>query len=272
MPMNYTVPGVYIQEMPSGSKPIQGVGTSMPAFIGFTFTRPEGNAGRPYFVASWSQFIEDFCTIRTRVTDDKGRFVAFSGRLLPTPPGEDGSADLSYIMGVARDLAGMIKRDPETRDWLHQTLGKVADDYGRRKQFNTAIAAVMELLNAYDKAALTDTAGRALAQEVLEDVALMLFPIVPHLCQALYAALRPGRDAGRQAFPKADPGALVQDEIELVVQVNGKLRGSIRVAAGADKAAIEAAALAAEGAVRFMEGKPAKKVVVVPGRLVNIVV
>ncbi len=167
---------------------------------------------------------------------------------------------------------GLSTAQADLRRKLHQTLGKVADDYGRRKQFNTAIAAVMELLNAYDKAALTDTAGRALAQEVLEDVALMLFPIVPHLCQALYAALRPGRDAGRQAFPKADPGALVQDEIELVVQVNGKLRGSIRVAAGADKAAIEAAALAAEGAVRFMEGKPAKKVVVVPGRLVNIVV
>ncbi len=73
MPMNYTVPGVYIQELPSGSKPIQGVGTSMPAFIGFTFTRPEGNTGRPYFVASWGQFVEDFCTIRTRITDEKGR-------------------------------------------------------------------------------------------------------------------------------------------------------------------------------------------------------
>jgi leucyl-tRNA synthetase len=178
--------------------------------------------------------------------------------------------------------AGIVdaKIDPKTlstaqtdlRRKLHQTMGKVADDYGRRKQFNTAIAAVMELLNAYDKTDLQDAAGRALAQETLESAALLLFPIVPHIGQALYAELKPGMDAGTAAFPKADPAALKQDEIELMVQVNGKLRGSIRVAAEADKASIEAAALANEDAIKFMEGKPPKKVVVVPGRLVNIVV
>ena len=115
-------------------------------------------------------------------------------------------------------------------------------------------------------------AGRALAQEVLESATLLLFPIVPHICQALYAELKPGADAGLAAFPKADPAALKQDEIELVIQVNGKLRGSIRVPAEADKASIEAAALANEDAQKFMEGKAPKKVVVVPGRLVNIVV
>jgi leucyl-tRNA synthetase len=160
----------------------------------------------------------------------------------------------------------------DLRRKLHQTMGKVADDYGRRKQFNTAIAAVMELLNAYDKTDLSDATGRKLAQETLESIALLLFPIVPHIGQALYAELKPGQDAGVQAFPKADPAALKQNEIELMVQVNGKLRGSIRVAAEADKASIEAAALASEGAVKFMEGKASKKVVVVPGRLVNIVV
>ncbi|MGB9494990.1 MAG: class I tRNA ligase family protein, partial [Azonexus sp.] len=160
----------------------------------------------------------------------------------------------------------------DLRRKLHQTMGKVADDYGRRKQFNTAIAAVMELLNAYDKTDLADATGRQLAQETLETIALMLFPIVPHIGQALYAELKPGQDAGVQSFPKADPAALKQDEIELMVQVNGKLRGAIRVSAEADKTSIEAAALASEGAVKFMEGKPAKKVVVVPGRLVNIVV
>ncbi len=167
---------------------------------------------------------------------------------------------------------GLSAPQADLRRKLHQTLGKVADDYGRRKQFNTAIAAVMELLNAYDKCDLADGAGRTLAQEVLESIVLMLFPIVPHIGQALYGELKPGQDAGKQPFPKADPAALVQSEIELVVQVNGKHRGSIRVAADADKAAIEAAALVSEGAVKFMEGKPAKKVVVVPGRLVNIVV
>ena len=160
----------------------------------------------------------------------------------------------------------------DLRRKLHQTLGKVADDYGRRKQFNTAIAAVMELLNAYDKTDLADAAGRALAQEVLESAVLALFPIVPHIGQALYSALKPGADAVQAAFPQPDPAALKQDEIELMVQVNGKLRGSIRVAATADKASIEALALACEAANKFMEGKPAKKVVVVPGRLVNIVV
>jgi leucyl-tRNA synthetase len=167
---------------------------------------------------------------------------------------------------------GLTAAQTDLRRKLHLTMGKVADDYGRRKQFNTAIAAVMELLNAYEKADLTDALGRALAQEILETIALLLFPIVPHIGQALYAELKPGSDASIQPFPKADAAALKQDEIELMVQVNGKLRGSIRVAAAADKASIEAAALATEGAVKFMEGKPAKKVVVVPGRLVNIVV
>jgi leucyl-tRNA synthetase len=160
----------------------------------------------------------------------------------------------------------------DLRRKLHQAMGKVADDYGRRKQFNTAIAAVMELLNAYDKCDLKDAAGRKLAQETLESIALMLFPIVPHIGQALYAELKPGADAGRTAFPTADPAALKQDEIELMVQVNGKLRGSIHVPAAADNAGLEAAALASEGALRFMEGKAAKKIVIVPGRLVNIVV
>ena len=160
----------------------------------------------------------------------------------------------------------------DLRRKLHQTMGKVADDYGRRKQFNTAIAAVMELLNAYDKCDLADATGRQLAQETLESIALLLFPIVPHIGQALYAELKPGQDAGAQPFPKADLAALKQDEIELMIQVNGKLRGSIRVAAEADKASIEAAALANADAQKFMEGKPPKKVVVVPGRLVNIVV
>ncbi|MFV0370113.1 MAG: leucine--tRNA ligase [Azonexus sp.] len=178
----------------------------------------------------------------------------------------------SGVVSAARNGDGLSACQLDLRRKLHQTLGKVADDYGRRKQFNTAIAAVMELLNAYDKCDLADAAGRALAQEVLESAVLALFPIVPHIGQALYGALKPGADAVQAAFPKADPAALKQDEIELMVQVNGKLRGSIRVAAGADKAGIEALALQSEAAGRFMEGKPAKKVIVVPGRLVNIVV
>ncbi|MBL8406511.1 MAG: leucine--tRNA ligase, partial [Candidatus Accumulibacter sp.] len=157
------------------------------------------------------------------------------------------------------------------RRQLHQTIGKVADDYGRRKQFNTAIAAVMELLNAYGRIADGSAAARALRQETLEAVTLMLNPIVPHVCEALYAALRPGHTLTGQAFPKPDANALVQDEIELVLQINGKLRGSLRVPAGADRASIESAALACETARKHLAGAAPRKLVVVPGRLVNIV-
>jgi leucyl-tRNA synthetase len=158
------------------------------------------------------------------------------------------------------------------RRQLHQTIGKVSDDYGRRKQFNTAIAAVMELLNAYAKLAGDSAVTRAIRQEALETAVLLLYPIVPHLCEALYAELRPGQTAGVQAFPKVDDSALVQDEIELMLQINGKLRGSLKVAASADKTAIEAIALASEVARKHLEGQAPKKLIVVPGRLVNIVV
>ncbi|MBK7675321.1 MAG: leucine--tRNA ligase [Candidatus Accumulibacter sp.] len=157
------------------------------------------------------------------------------------------------------------------RRQLHQTIAKVADDYGRRKQFNTAIAAVMELLNAYGRIDDDSAAARAVRQEALEAVTLLLNPIVPHICEALYAALRPGHTTSGQAFPQPDASALVQDEIELVLQINGKLRGSLRVPAGANRATIEAAALACEAASRHLAGAAPKKVVVVPGRLVNIV-
>jgi len=170
---------------------------------------------------------------------------------------------------AAADLAPELKA---LRRQLHQTIGKVADDYGRRKQFNTAIAAVMELLNACSRIIDDSPAARAVRQETLEAVTLMLNPIVPHVCEALYAALRPGQSASQQSFPQPDASALVQNEIELVLQINGKLRGSLRVAAAADRATIEATALACEVARRHLADAPPKKVVVVPGRLVNIVV
>ncbi|MCD4506902.1 leucine--tRNA ligase [Chromobacterium piscinae] len=160
----------------------------------------------------------------------------------------------------------------ELRFKLHGTIQKVADDYGRRQQFNTAIAAVMELLNAYDKADTSGETGRAVAQEVLEAATLLLSPIVPHVCDGIWNELKPGTELLDQSWPKVDESALVKSEIELMVQVAGKLRGSVTVAADAAKDAIEAAALAHENVIKFMEGKPAKKIIVVPGRLVNIVV
>ena len=162
------------------------------------------------------------------------------------------------------------------RRQLHQTIAKVTDDIERRKQFNTAIAAIMELMNALGKLGTeldgADPATRAVKQEALEAVVLMLAPIVPHICRTLIKALKPGACMVGSPWPAADETALARDEIELMLQVNGKLRGKLRVAADAAKDTIEAAALASPEARRFMEGKPAKKVVVVPGRLVNVVV
>ena len=155
---------------------------------------------------------------------------------------------------------------------LHQTIQKIDDDYGRRKTFNTAIAAIMELLNALGKFDEDTAAARSVAQEVLENAVLLLSPIAPHIAESLWTALRPGSKLIDQGFPKADPAALVQDEIELVIQVNGKLRGSLRVSKDADKATIEQLALAHEAVQKQLAGSTAKKIVVVPGRLINVVI
>jgi len=169
----------------------------------------------------------------------------------------------AFAGGELPDAAKTLRRQ------LHQTIHKVSDDIERRKQFNTAIAAVMELMNALAKLEGDDVTTRSVRQEVLEAAVAMLAPIVPHISEALYAELKP--DAV-MVWPTVDEAALVQDEIELMLQVNGKLRGQIRVAAAATREAVEVAALASEVAQKYLEGKPPKKVVVVPGRLVNIVI
>ena len=155
---------------------------------------------------------------------------------------------------------------------LHSTIQKVTDDYSRRQQFNTAIASVMELLNIYDKTEKSGDIGLKVAQETLEAVVLLLSPIVPHICDVLWAALCPGSELLKQARPKVDETVLVKSEVVLGVQVGGRLRGSIIVSVGASQGTIEAAALSNESVQKCIEGKPVKKVIVVPGRLVNIVV
>ncbi|OFK86218.1 MULTISPECIES: leucine--tRNA ligase [unclassified Eikenella] len=179
----------------------------------------------------------------------------------------------AVFAGSHNSLSGSLK---ELRFKLHSTIAKVTDDYDRRQQFNTAIAAVMELLNQYDatakNGAFAEAHGREVAQETLEIVLLLLWPIVPHICENLWEQLREGGNVWQQPWPKADPAALVQTEMEMMVQVNGKLRDKITVPTEADKATIEAAALATAGAQKFMEGKAPKKIIVVPKRLVNIVV
>ncbi len=160
----------------------------------------------------------------------------------------------------------------ELRYKLHRTIEKVADDYGRRLQFNTAVAAVRELLNLHGALKDTSPVARAVGQEVLEDSVVLLSPIVPHIATALWKELRPGTRLIDQPWPAVDPRALVQDSIQLVVQVNGKLRGHLDVPSSFTREQIEAAALHHEAVVKFAAGQKPRKVVVVPGRLVNVVV
>jgi leucyl-tRNA synthetase len=169
--------------------------------------------------------------------------------------------------------AGELSNELKTlRRQLHQTIEKITDDYGRRQTFNTAIAAVMELMNAYGKVEGDDAATRSVRQEVLENVTLLLSPIVPHICQALWAELK-ASNIEDAAWPSADQSAMVQDEVELVVQVNGKLRGSITVAKTMAKEAIEQHAVAQPFVQKFLEdGASVRKIIVVPNKLVNIVV
>jgi leucyl-tRNA synthetase len=174
---------------------------------------------------------------------------------------------------VPRYNSGELTKElKDLRFKLHKTIEKVGDDYGRRIQFNTAIAAVRELLNLYTDLQDRSPVARAVAQEVLEDAVLLLSPIVPHITTALWRELRPGTELLDQPWPSVDPDALVQDSIELVVQVNGKLRGHLRVPASASREEIEAMALADPTVQKFLNGQTPKKIIVVPGRLVNIVV
>ena len=181
---------------------------------------------------------------------------------------QNGGSGVSKFSGSQETLSGSLK---DLRFKLHSTIAKVTDDYDRRQQFNTAIAAVMELLNQYDKTDTSGEHGQAVAREVLEAVVLLLSPIVPHICETLWGELA-GGNLWQQSWPAVDNAALVQTEIEIRVQVNGKLRDKIQIAADAGEAAVKAAALATAGAQKFMEGKEPKKIVVVPKRLVNIVV
>jgi leucyl-tRNA synthetase len=158
------------------------------------------------------------------------------------------------------------------RHKLHQTIAKVSDDIGRRYTFNTAIAANMELLNELARFEDRSPHGRAVVQEALEAIVRMLAPIVPHIAEALWGALGHVEPIDDGPWPEVDASALEQDTIELVVQVNGKLRGQISIASDADRGQIEQAALANENVQRFVEAKTVRKIIVVPGKLINVVV
>lgn len=170
------------------------------------------------------------------------------------------------------DLPTLTPAQRDMRRHTHEMIAKASDDIGRRYNFNTAIAAVMELINELYKFEDPSPQGRAVMQEALEALVLVLSPIVPHICHVLWRELGHERAVVDEPWPRFDPDALTRDAVELVVQVNGKLRGRVMVSATASREETERAALAEPNVQRFVEGKVPKKIIVVPGKLVNIVV
>jgi leucyl-tRNA synthetase len=175
-------------------------------------------------------------------------------------------------LSVALNIDALSDELKDLRRQTYQMLVKVTDDIGRRHTFNTAIAAVMELMNAVTKLEDDSEQGQAVIHEALEIVVHVLSPIVPHICHQLWQALGHQNAVIDVSWPEVDETALAQDKVELMVQVNGKLRSKIKVSADADNKTIESAALSDESVERFIDGKEVRKVIVVPGRLVNIVI
>lgn len=174
---------------------------------------------------------------------------------------------------VALDKSKLDAKGRKLRHDLHVTIEKVTDDIGRRQTFNTAIAAIMELLNEVAKYDGDDETARALRYEIYNAVVVMLYPIVPHMCFKLYELLGNTDELDETAtWPKADPEALKAEDLLIVVQVNGKVRAKITVDANLGEDEIKAAALADEAVVKNLDGKEPKKVIYVKGRLVSIVV
>jgi len=160
----------------------------------------------------------------------------------------------------------------DLRRKTHETLMRADDDYGRRLTFNTVVSAVHELVNQASKTEAAVDADRAAVREALRTAVLVLSPIAPHVTQSLWTALGGEGLLVEASWPAVDESALVQDTLELVVQVNGKVRGKIEVAADVDQEGALEAALGTENVARFVEGKTTRKVILVPGKLLNIVV
>ena len=154
----------------------------------------------------------------------------------------------------------------------HKTIRKVTDDIGRRYKFNTAIAAVMELLNAINKFKNENQEGKVVIQEALESIVLLLSPITPHICHALWGELGHKEALIYSSWPKMDESVLVKNEVELIIQVNGKLRSRITVDIDTPQETIEAMVVADKNVLRHVEEKLIKKMIYIKGKLVNVVV
>ena len=177
-------------------------------------------------------------------------------------------------VGNATELDQDVLTDQQKalRRKLHETIRKVSDDIGRRYTFNTAIAAIMELMNELGRFDDNSEQGQAVMHEAVTAVVLMLSPIVPHITQSLWQQLGNDSVLAEQSWPGFDESALARDSIEMVVQVNGKLRSKINVPVDADNGTIESIALEDQKIRLNIQDKSVRKVIVVPGRLVNLVV
>jgi leucyl-tRNA synthetase len=169
------------------------------------------------------------------------------------------------------DREALSDTQKKLRFSVHRTLAKVSDDIGRRFTFNNVVSANMELLNELNKFIDTSEQGRAVLQEALEAVVLMLSPIIPHICHALWQELGHAEAVVDCSWPECDREALVQDSVPLVIQVNGKVRGRINVPADAAKEDLEELVLSEPNVKKHIQDKPVKKIIVVPGKLVNVV-
>lgn len=166
----------------------------------------------------------------------------------------------------------LSKEQKAVRQKAHQTLGKITDDMSRRHSFNTAIAALMELSNVLAKFTDTDEQSMAVRAESINIILKSLSPITPHICHYLWGALGNETAIINEAWPSVNESALAQDEVQIIIQVNGKLRAKLMMSADLDKTQVESQALADENVLKFTEGKSVIKVIVVPNKLVNIVV
>jgi len=175
--------------------------------------------------------------------------------------------------GAAPALEGLTLNSQQKtlRREVHKTIKKVSDDIGRRNTFNTAIAAIMELMNHLAKAPVVSDEDRAVMREAVEAVVLMLTPIAPHMCHQLWKELGHDTAVEEALWPVLDESALVEDEKLIIVQVNGKLRAKVTVAADTSQEQVEAIANGEENVSKFIEGKTVRKVIYVPGKLLNIV-
>ncbi|WP_428945544.1 leucine--tRNA ligase [Pantoea sp. FN060301] len=173
---------------------------------------------------------------------------------------------------AALDVAGLNDEQKALRRDLHKTIAKVADDIGRRQTFNTAIAAIMELMNKLARAPQETEQDRALMQEALLAVVRMLYPFTPHACFTLWQALGGTGDVDNATWPQADEAAMVEDSLLVVVQVNGKVRGKITVPADATQEQVQARAAQEHLVAKYLAGVTIRKVIYVPGKLLNLVV